>query len=74
MKRIFQVLCVGVLAFASAACVTYTGVTKDTKGQVYLTGGTTWFFMFGESWVKRCDETGGELMCKDLLVSDATTP
>ena len=73
MKRILQVLCVGALAVASAACVTYTGVTKDAKGQVYLTGQTS-FLIFGSSWVKRCDEKGAELVCQELSVTGIIPP
>ena len=72
-KRIARVLCVGVLAAASQACVTYTGVTKDNKGQVYLTGATS-FLVFGKSWVKRCDEVDKELACKELHVEEGSVP
>lgn len=72
-KRNLWVLLLLALALASEACVTYTGVAKDDKGQVYLVGETT-FLIFGQSWVKRCEEIGKELVCERIGVSDGTIP
>ena len=72
-KRIAGLLIGILLAAASGACVTYTGVTKDNKGQVYLTGNTA-FFVFSQAWVKRCDEVGVELACEELHVTEGRVP
>ncbi len=72
-KRISRVLCVVLLAVASQGCVTYTGVAKDDKGKVYLTGSTA-FLVFSQPWVKQCHESGVKLVCVKLDVREGMTP
>ena len=60
------------MCFALVSCTTYTGITRD-DGVVYLTGTNNYFF-FGTTWVKRCTEVGGRLLCEDLPVGDGAVP
>lgn len=71
-KSIVRVLFL-LLAIASQACVTYSGVAKDNKGQVYLTGSTT-YLIFSNEWVKRCKEIGVNLKCEEIDVWDGEIP
>ena len=53
-----------------AACTYYGGISKAADGKVYLTGSTN-FFIFASSFVKRCTESGGTLTCENLTVTDS---
>jgi hypothetical protein len=52
-----------------AGCVSYGGIAKAADGKVYLTG-TSGFFVFTSSFVKRCTESGSALTCESLTVTD----
>jgi hypothetical protein len=50
-------------------CTTYGGIAKTADGKVYITG-TSGFFVFTSSFVKRCTESGSTLTCDTLNVAD----
>jgi hypothetical protein len=51
-----------------SGCTSYVGISKAADGRVYLTGSTSYFFIFSSNWVKRCTESGAELACETLSV------
>ena len=65
--RTINTLLLSLLCAVLGSCVTYHGVAK-VNDTVYLTG-TEGFFIFSESWVKRCVETGQTLLCDELAVT-----
>jgi hypothetical protein len=54
-------------AFAGG-CSTYSGIWKKDS-EVYLTGATS-YVVLTKNWVKRCSESGNQLTCVELAVSD----
>jgi hypothetical protein len=52
-----------------AGCTSYGGIAKAADGKVYITG-TSGFFVFTSSFVKRCTESGNTLTCDTLTVAD----
>ncbi len=65
MKNLF--LGIGLLALGSqsVACVSYSGVHKAQDGQLYISGGTS-YFVYSQAWVRRCDVDGNQLHCEEL--------
>lgn len=64
------VMLVALLTALQSACVSYIGIAKQDD-RLYLTGSTS-FWIFGYSWVKRCEEdaVSTRLRCEDLTVQD----
>jgi hypothetical protein len=58
------------LCFIATSCVTYSGVTRTPDGQLYISGGTSYWF-YTSAWVRRCDVDELKLNCVELSESPA---
>lgn len=56
------------LALVATSCVTYTGVSKSSDGELYISGGTN-YFVYSTPWVRRCKVEDTKLDCVELSES-----
>ena len=56
---------IGLLA---SSCVTYSGVSKSSDGELYISGGTS-YFVYSTPWVRRCKVEDTKLDCVELSES-----
>jgi hypothetical protein len=56
------------LALVATSCVTYTGVSKSSDGELYISGGTS-YFVYSTPWVRRCKVADTKLDCVELSES-----
>jgi hypothetical protein len=65
MRTLARTLGVIGLCLVGTSCVTYTGVARSPEGQLYISGGTS-YFVYSTPWVRRCDVDGDKLNCVEL--------
>jgi hypothetical protein len=58
------------ITLLASGCTYYAGISKTADGKVYITG-TTNFFVFATSFVKKCTESGTTLTCEAMTVTDS---
>jgi len=56
------------LVLLATSCVTYTGVSKSSDGELYISGGTN-YFVYSTPWVRRCKVLDTKLDCVELTES-----
>ena len=68
MRSIASVCGALCLPLVATSCVTYTGVSKSSDGELYISGGTS-YFVYSTPWVRRCKVDGEKLDCVELSES-----
>jgi hypothetical protein len=68
MKRLPPLCATMGLAVVATSCVTYTGVSKSSDGELYISGGTS-YFVYSTPWVRRCKVENTKLDCVELSES-----
>lgn len=53
------------LALVASSCVTYSGVSKASDGDLYISGATN-YFVFSSPWIRRCKVDDTTLNCVEL--------
>jgi hypothetical protein len=68
MKSLALLFAAAGLALVVTSCVTYTGVSKSSDGELYISGGTN-YFVYSSPWVRRCKVDDTKLDCVELSES-----